>query len=61
LFLENGIVPAPDIVDTHTKEGAKYNYLRYLVDTSNSLVFKYINSDNSAYFKLSEFESDSKA
>ena len=61
IFLENGIIPAPDLVEEMTKEGAKYNYLRYLVDPANSLVFKYINSDDSSYFKLSEFESDSKA
>lgn len=44
-----------------TAEGMKYNYLRKLVDTETSLVFKYNSRKDSAFFKLSEFESDSKA
>ena len=44
-----------------TAEGMKYNYLRYLVDTKSSLVFKYNVDSESSYFKLSEYESDSKA
>jgi glutathione peroxidase-family protein len=61
LFIENGIIPAPHLVEEMTAEGMKYNYLRYLVDTETSLPFKFNNSSDSAYFKLSEFESDSKA
>jgi hypothetical protein len=49
------------LVEEMTAEGMKYNYLRRLVDTETSLVFKYNGRKDSAYFKLSEFESDSKA
>jgi len=49
------------LVEDMTAEGMKYNYLRKLVDTETSLVFKYNSRKDSAFFKLSEFESDSKA
>lgn len=42
LFVENGIIPAPQIVEQATMKGMQYHFLRYLVDTSSSVVFKYI-------------------
>jgi hypothetical protein len=61
LFIENGIIPSPNLVEEVTKEGAKYNYLRFLVDTNTSLVFKYNQRTDSAFLRLSEFEADVKA
>ena len=40
-FIENGVIPAPSLVQEMTSPSMKYNYLRYLVDVQTSLVFKY--------------------
>ncbi len=61
MFIENGIIPAPNLVEEMTAEGKKYHFLRFLVDTDTSLPFKFNNRTDSANFKLQEFESDSKA
>lgn len=61
LFIENGIIPSPEIVEEVTRQGAKYHYLRHLVDTTTSLVFKYKPAQDSSFFRLSEFEADSRA
>ena len=50
MFIENGIIPAPHLVEQVTAEGTKYNYLRYLVDTETSLPFKFIGRTDAAYF-----------
>lgn len=61
LFVENGIIPSPDLVEAVTAPKMKYEYLRYLVNPDTSLVFKYNSRSGSPYFNLSEFEADSKA
>ena len=61
MFIENGLIPSPFLVQEVTEEGKKYNYLKLLVDVNTSLVFKYTATADHSYFNLSEFESDSKA
>ena len=61
MFIENGLIPSPLLVQEVTEDGKKYNYLKLLVDVNTSLVFKYNAAADHSYFNLSEFESDSKA
>ena len=62
-ILENGLVPNREILRKATSEGEKYHFLRYIVDPSKSVLFKYLDEvpDKMAYQKLAEFEADAKA
>lgn len=64
IILENGLIPCREVIVEATKEGAKFNYLRSLVDVEQSVLFKYLEepaNDSEAYQMLAQFETDTKA
>lgn len=52
------------MINEATKDGAKFHFLRALVDVNQSVIFKYLEEPatvSAAYQMLAEFETDTKA
>ena len=42
IYLENGLFPNRETIQSATAPGQKYHFLRFLVDTEKSVLFKYL-------------------
>ena len=63
VLLENGLIPGRQQIKEATDEGRRYHYLRYLTDSNNNILFKYLDppAPGKEYQMLAEFEADSKS
>ena len=63
MILQNGLLPAREAILSATAEGAKYGFLRQIVDPSTNVLFKYLDEPDESrrYLMLSEFEADTSA
>jgi len=63
IILENGLIPSREIIEQATAEGSNFHFLRLIVDTKQSVLFKFLEKpdDSVAYQMLAEFEADTKA
>ena len=42
IYLENGLFPNRETIQSATATGQRYHFLRFLVDTEKSVLFKYL-------------------
>ena len=63
MILQNGLLPAREAIRSATAEGAKYGFLRQIVDLKTSVLFKYLEEPDESrrFLMLSEFEADTSA